>query len=103
MSEQSHRIRTMDDSRLEVCLDRYEDLLTHEADVALVVREDDRLCMCLDLETARALGELLLRLSKPDEGSTGTPEADAADHPQRSNAAQERAATRESHTAMLPR
>ena len=63
MSEQIYPIRTVDDSRLDVSLDRYEDLLTHETDVALIVREDDRLCMCLDLETARQLGELLLRLS----------------------------------------
>lgn len=67
MSEHTYPIRTVDDSRLDVSLDRYEDLLTHETDVALVVREDDRLCMCLDLETARQLGELLLRLSREAE------------------------------------
>ena len=67
MSEHVYPIRTVDDSRLDVSLDRYEDLLTHETDVALVVREDDRLCMCLDLETARQLGELLLRLSSECE------------------------------------
>lgn len=59
----SYPIRTVDDSCLDVSLDRYEDLLTHEIDVALVVREDERLCMCLDLETARELGQLLLRLA----------------------------------------
>lgn len=59
----SYPIRTVDDSCLDVSLDRYEDLLTHEIDVALVVREDERLCMCLDLETARELGRLLLRLA----------------------------------------
>lgn len=67
MAEQSYPIRTVDDSQLDVSLDRYEDLITHEIDVALVVREDDRLCMCLDLETARELGTLLLRLAQECE------------------------------------
>lgn len=67
MAEQSYPIRTVDDSRLDVSLDRYEDLVTHEIDVALVVREDDRLCMCLDVETARELGALLLRLARECE------------------------------------
>lgn len=79
MAEQSYPIRTVDDSRLDITLDRYEDALTHEMDVALVVREDERLCMCIDVETARALGALLLRLADEAEGAAGEPE-EGRDH-----------------------
>lgn len=83
MSEHRYPIRTVDDSRLDVTLDRYEDMLTHETDVALVVREDDRLCMCIDVETARELGALLLRLADEVESEDqaqpqGRPHADVA-------------------------
>lgn len=78
MSEQRYPIRTVDDSRLDVALDRYEDVLTHETDVALVVREDDRLCMCIDVETARELGALLLRLA--DEVESEQARADHGPH-----------------------
>ncbi len=71
MSQQAHRVTTLDDSCLDIAVDRYEDLLTHETDVALVVREDDRICMCLDLATARQLGELLLKLADEHEPSNG--------------------------------
>lgn len=82
MSEHRYPIRTVDDSRLDVTLDRYEDRLTHETDVALVVREDDRLCMCIDVETARELGALLLRLAdeveSEDQAQQGRHHADVA-------------------------
>ncbi len=69
MSQQPHRVTTFDDSCLEVAVDRYDDLMTHETDVALVVREDERVCMCLDLATARELGELLIKLADEHEPS----------------------------------
>lgn len=64
MSQHVYRVKTIDDSCLDIAVDLHTDLLTHETDLALVVREDDRLCMCLDLDTARQLGELLVRLSQ---------------------------------------
>ncbi len=67
MSEQVHRLITLDESCLEVSADYYEDLFTHETDAALVVREDGRMCMCLDMATARQLGTLLLKLANQDE------------------------------------